>query len=173
MWILRWIKRFSFQKGKNVLLGPQWLVIKFEKIYLQSTSVHLLELLEHNTENLISYLKKKVKPESTTRAKVGLVHLWEYPEIKFWNKMYKRILRKDFKLISYSTKWLFMSKGRSWWRETKIWPCIYFLLHFLQISTKLTLCTPSANRTLYSWITSAGYSKKNITDNIDFFSKNI
>lgn len=83
--------------------------------------------------------------------------------------MYKRILRKDFKLISYSTKWLFMSKGRSWWRETKIWPCIYFLLHFLQISTKLTLCTPSANRTLYSWITSAGYSKKKYYRQYRFF----
>lgn len=64
-----------------------------------------------------------------------------------------------------------MSKGRSWWRETKIWPCIYLLLHFLQISTKLTLCTPSANRALYSWITSAGYSKKYYRQYRFFFQK--
>lgn len=44
-----------------MLLGPVWLVIKLEKKYLHSTSVHLLELRDQKSEILIVYLKESWK----------------------------------------------------------------------------------------------------------------
>lgn len=61
----------SLQNQKRVHLGPLWLVIKLEKKYLHSTSVHLLVLLEWKSKILIFYLKRSWKDRELHQSQTG------------------------------------------------------------------------------------------------------